>query len=137
MIFMKQFEKVPHASVIHAKLKGEESIQLYNILDAYKDLKKLIYGVPEMVKILDGIADKCYTLTETIYAGILLTDGLDGTYKDDYFSGKGKYVRIDNHDIVVIGEEVILTEAVFFKNGCFYADNGKVFRFKPKNEKKR
>ena len=80
--------------------------------------------------------NKQYTLSEVMYAGILLTEGIDGTYSDNYFSGKGKYVRIDDHDIVVIRDEMIFTEDVFFEGGCFYADSGEKYHLRPRNKKK-
>lgn len=130
MIFNKTLSSIPEMRVVHPKLEGEDTIQLFNILDAYKDLKKIYVGAHQVVRMFDGIADKCYTLTECIYAGIILTDGLDGIYSDKRFHGEGKYIRINNHDFVIIGEETILTESIFDKNAVFYTKNGKTYRLK-------
>ena len=124
MIWMIE-DKMPHISFF-----TREELHKDGIRYAYEDLTSTYNGISDFVKILDGIYEGIYSLSEVMVAGIIVTDALDGYFIKENCWAQAKYIRINGCDVILLafGSEALSgTEIAGFE---FDGDNGKRYRLR-------
>lgn len=120
-------DKMPHMEVFTSG-----NLNLQNIVRAYKDLAGSFRGMLDFIPILDCIFEGFYSLSEVTIAGLILTEGLDGYFRQNGISFEAKYIRINDSDCIYLtGSDQLLTNEDFHRC-CFESKNG--IRFKLKNK---
>ncbi len=114
MIF-ELHEEIPSVEVIPC-----EKCTKSGILSAYKDYRKLIYGVPTVVYMLDNIAGGFYNRSEAIVAGLLLGKGVSGAVLE--WRSKGVLLRVNGVDLLALEDEIL--DNSDFHNESFFPDTG-------------
>ena len=112
-------EEVPSVEIIPC-----EKCLKPGILSAYKDYKKLIYGVPAVVHMLDNIAEGTYNRSEAIVAGLLLGKGVSGAILE--WRCKGIFLRVNGVDLLAF-EDQILDNGDFTMNRFSRTQAGNTF----------
>ena len=108
-------EEVPSVEIIPC-----EKCLKPGILSAYKDYKKLIYGVPAVVHMLDNIAEGTYNRSEAIVAGLLLGKGVSGAILE--WRCKGIFLRVNGVDLLAFEDQIL--DNGDFHNESFFPDTG-------------
>lgn len=114
-------EEIPSVEIIPCK-----AITKSGILSAYKDYKKLIYGIPAVVYMLDNITEGTYNRSEAIIAGLLLDKGVSGAILE--WRCKGILLRVNGVDLLALEEEIF--DNSDFHNESFYPDTGGMYALK-------
>lgn len=129
-MILECYEEIPSVEIIPC-----EKCMKSGILSAYKNYRKLIYGVPAFVYMLDNIAEGTYNRSEAIIAGLLLDKGVSGAILE--WRCKGVLLRVNGVDLLALEDEVL--DNGDFHNESFFPDAGGKYILKSmdkKNEKK-
>lgn len=129
MIF-KIHEEMPSVEIIPC-----EKCAKSGILSVYKDYRKLIYGIPAVVYMLDNIAEGIYNRSEAIIAGLLLDKGVSGAILE--WRCKGVFLRVNGIDLLALEDQIL--DNSDFHNELFFPDTGGKYILKSmdkENEKK-
>lgn len=129
MIFFEFEDIVPRIEIY-----GAGPILKDHILRAYKDLKSMIHGVSDVIRILDDITEGCYTIGEVTIAGLLLTEGVKGTVMESLY--KGTLLCVNGCDFLAFEDE-ILTNVDFHYQHFSPDRSDKVYVLKPVKAKQR
>ncbi len=110
---------------IHEEMPSVEIIPCENatksgILSAYKNYRKLIYGVSAVVYMLDNIAEGAYNRSEAIIAGLLLDKGVSGAILE--WQCRGMLLRVNGVDLLALEEQIL--DNSDFHNESFFPDIG-------------
>lgn len=119
----------------HVNLFTSGELKRIHMIEAYNDLTSAYGGIRNFVSILDGIFEGIYSLSEVICAGSIITDALEGYLINDDLWMKGRYIRINDCDVVLVCSPTFIYTGDELDTYEFDANNGIRYQFDSKKRR--